>query len=47
MNEPPRVIKHAGFSGFTSVRPVSWLVTADTDALRNPARFIPANVRPN
>jgi len=27
-----------------AVRPASWFVTADKDAARNPARFIPATV---
>jgi len=39
-----QVIKHASFSGFATARPVSWFVAADTDAARNPARFILANV---
>jgi hypothetical protein len=26
--------------GFRAFRPASWFVTADTDAARNPARFI-------
>jgi hypothetical protein len=30
--------------GFQVFRPASWFVMADTDAARNPARFIPANV---
>ena len=33
--------------GLQAFRPASWLVTADTDAARNSARFIPSNVSRN
>ena len=33
--------------GFQAFRPASWFVTGDKDVLRNPARFIPANVGGN
>lgn len=44
MTAHQRVIKHDGFSGFTAFRPTAWLVTVHTDAVRNSACFISANV---
>lgn len=29
---------------FQAFRPASWLITIDTDSIRNPARFIPTDV---
>ena len=38
-------IKHWGLGGWVAFAPVSWFLSWDTDAPRNPQRFIPATVR--
>ena len=40
-------IKHWGLGGWVAFAPVSWFLSWDTDAPRNPQRFIPATVVSN